>query len=877
MKLHSIELTNFKGVAHRRIEFPHTGVTVLEGHNESGKSSVIEALDLLLEKLHTSKDKDTRAARPEGRDVAVEVQAELTLAGERLVYRKRWWKNPGAELEFRTGPRAGRTSTGREAHEAVSELLDRSDRTLWRALRLLQSAPRSEDFKGSAGLRKALEAGGNAAADDSTALTVLESARAERAKYFTDTGKEKADTSALRRRHEQAAARLRGAERGLEHIAQAVETYDRAAANARVARETLERARADLVGAEEQEAQVRQLQEQRQQATLAVEQAAARVQRSQQDLTARTDLVTQATQAEVKVHELQELVAEHTQAHQDHHSNATDARAALAVARETEQTARDVERQARNAERRAGQTARLAELQSVIKQLDDAQSEAAALAEHEPGGVTAEDVEGIDRAQRAVELAHSQLDAGSAQVTVSALQPDLAVEIDGTSTTVDPERPWQQPATEQIMIELAGQLRVVVEPEGGLSQRQARVRAAQDHLDSLLAAAGVPTLLQAQEALEGDRIHAQQLASWQERKALILSGHQEHTLREEAVTLEAAVAAVSDESSDPLRTPAELQDAVTAAERDLERAQDARTRGEQVLTELDRHAQNSQLALTQSGAQLDGARQNHQALQRRLAEARDKYSDEALESLHTTQTQRLEQAQAHLHIVEATWVSQDAESVLQQANGHRTRVENARQRQEQARSEQARAEGALEGLNRDAVQREFDTSLTELRAVTTQLNAHLRRASAAQLLAQLLESFQAQAHQRYNAPFRQQLEHLGRAVFGPTFEVELSDDLTITRRKLHGTWLEVSALSTGAQEQLDVLIRLAVASLVDPEDAVPVVLDDTLGHSDPHRLISMAGALESVGSRAQVVLLTATPDRFAGLRAAKTVRIQEGA
>ncbi|MBU3752106.1 MAG: ATP-binding protein, partial [Mycobacterium sp.] len=48
MILHRLRLTNFRGVADRRIDFPDQGVVVVCGPNEIGKSSMLEALDLLL-------------------------------------------------------------------------------------------------------------------------------------------------------------------------------------------------------------------------------------------------------------------------------------------------------------------------------------------------------------------------------------------------------------------------------------------------------------------------------------------------------------------------------------------------------------------------------------------------------------------------------------------------------------------------------------------------------------------------------------------------------------------------------------------------------------------------------------------------------------
>ena len=46
MELHRLVLANYRGIAHREIVFPDSGVVIVGGANEIGKSSMIEALDL---------------------------------------------------------------------------------------------------------------------------------------------------------------------------------------------------------------------------------------------------------------------------------------------------------------------------------------------------------------------------------------------------------------------------------------------------------------------------------------------------------------------------------------------------------------------------------------------------------------------------------------------------------------------------------------------------------------------------------------------------------------------------------------------------------------------------------------------------------------
>ena len=73
----------------------------------------------------------------------------------------------------------------------------------------------------------------------------------------------------------------------------------------------------------------------------------------------------------------------------------------------------------------------------------------------------------------------------------------------------------------------------------------------------------------------------------------------------------------------------------------------------------------------------------------------------------------------------------------------------------------------------------------------------------------------------------------------------------------------MAALSGGAQEQLAILIRFAIASLVgDAARAVPVFLDDALGSSDPTRLVAMGAVFNEIGKQRQVFVLTCVPNRY---------------
>jgi uncharacterized protein YhaN len=111
-------------------------------------------------------------------------------------------------------------------------------------------------------------------------------------------------------------------------------------------------------------------------------------------------------------------------------------------------------------------------------------------------------------------------------------------------------------------------------------------------------------------------------------------------------------------------------------------------------------------------------------------------------------------------------------------------------------------------------------------------------------------------------------------VFGRTLEVELDDDLCISRRTLGGVTLDFLDLSTGAKEQLGVISRLACASIVAADGGAPVIFDDALGWSDPRKLDRMGAVISMAGRSCQIIVLTCTPGRYASVGNATVVQLE---
>jgi len=136
MRIHRITLRNYRGTVERTLEF-RDGVTVVEGRNEVGKSTLVEALrHLRLHKASTSR-KEVRDTQPVGRDVGPEAEVELSTGEYHLTYCKRWLKGKKTELNI-TAPHPEKLS-GDDAHERFLQVVaETTDDGLFEALEVAQ-------------------------------------------------------------------------------------------------------------------------------------------------------------------------------------------------------------------------------------------------------------------------------------------------------------------------------------------------------------------------------------------------------------------------------------------------------------------------------------------------------------------------------------------------------------------------------------------------------------------------------------------------------------------------------------------------------------------------------------------------------------------
>jgi DNA repair exonuclease SbcCD ATPase subunit len=138
------------------------------------------------------------------------------------------------------------------------------------------------------------------------------------------------------------------------------------------------------------------------------------------------------------------------------------------------------------------------------------------------------------------------------------------------------------------------------------------------------------------------------------------------------------------------------------------------------------------------------------------------------------------------------------------------------------------------------------------------------RIATLQLLRDTVGDCLAEGRERYYEPVRRHLRPYLNDLF-PGAELELGDGFAVTGMK-RARSESFKRLSGGTQEQIAVLVRLAMGSmLAERGDKVPIILDDALVYCDDDRINVMFDALSRAGKHQQIIVLTCRLRSFAPL------------
>ena len=865
MKLHRVKLTNFRGVECREVVFAENGVTIVEGPNEVGKTAIAEGLKFAIDLPDSSQRVEVKALQPVGRDEGPEVEVSLSSGDYELVYWKRWLRRPGTTLEV-TAPRQ-ESLTGRQAHDRLEAILEETlDDELWRALRIDQGTELILPNFSLPSMGRALDRAAGGEFTDEREESLWTRIGEEYGKYWTATGQKRSTLTSLQKRVNEERERVTGLEKQLEAIESDVTELEGLVTEA-------DRLSGVLAEFQKSESEF-------QERLVAIERLRSEVERLDAIHSASEALRDGAGNEWERRKGLIANLEERRKELAVLEAQAKDAEPGLALATERSEAAAAALKVADDALREAQERRNIAIAdRDYLRQLIEVEQ----LKERHERYIAAEEllkqaeeyletavvdddvVKQVENAYIETERAMSAAGSAAASVELTALR-ELPLELgdERIELAVDEVRLVRVEDEATLTIPEIAQVRVIAGPESkGLAEER---RKAEDNYRRLCEEASVADVSGARKA--GQEKQNAERNKDEARKAI------ERELRDltpdmllgKVESLRVRVAAYPKERTSEPAMPAdldraqeieaEISDLVKESAVALQTCQDDVQGAETALKSVQSEGDSLRAEVNMArGREADAAEQ--------LAADREKQADEVLEGAVAAAQEKETADLEALKAARAELDNADPESVEERLGNYRLATERAMGELQANRDRQNGVRSSLELRGEQGLQTSYDEAVNLLSHLEREYVGEEARAEAARVLRDTFAKHREQAHQRYIGPFKESIEQLGRIVFGSTFEVEIDRNLNIVRRTLCGVTLTVEQLSTGAREQLGVISRLACATIVSPEDGgAPVLIDDALGWSDPHRLEGMGAAIAAAGRQCQVIVLTCTPGRY---------------
>jgi energy-coupling factor transporter ATP-binding protein EcfA2 len=866
MRIDRIRLKDFCGISDTEVQFAPKGVTIVHGPNEVGKSTLMQGINVLFDHRDDSRKEEVRLTKPVNRDVGSEVEADVEIGEYRFTYFKRFHKDRETRLSIHA-PRA-ENLTGREAHDRVQQILSASlDTSLWMALRIVQGENlQMPELHNQPALAQALDRAAGQAKSGEREEGLFDAAHAEYLAYFTDRGREKEDpVGRVRTRATAAAGRTRELQEQLRALEIDIARYadlSKASATLQGSLPGLDKA---LVKAQETWNVVSTLSDD-------VDRRKNAHQSSEQSLTAAKNSVQQRDRLIEAAKDAGKRVDGATT--RDGELSRTNAGAATSLESATQ--ARDSARKAADrAEtderlRRADREFRQDELELVRmeERLDHIKTaEAAASAASDLIAATAITEKlraGIRDAELKLGTARGILNAASPQLHITALLP-LPVVIDGKAATLDAGEERAMAVAESISARFGESVEIRVEPGTSAEALQQEVHKAEQALKKACEKAGVATPEEAESAWTALQSAKRTVA---DRDRIVKNNLRDLTredLEARVRSTGAKVSAYLAKRNSPLPLPANLDDAahlLVAAEKAAAEARESYRRAEDSCTQATELRAKRRQDHAVNAALLEQARNDLKLADDRLRDDRNRSGDGDLATALATAGVAVRQSLDALNSAQTKLNNADpqtAKAILETAKSAYSKAQDLHAQQER---ELLQLRTKLDLLGEQGLAEALDESSRVAYEAEDSLARLLRRAGAAKLLFETLQTERDVTRRTYVAPLREGIERLGRHVFGPSVRVEVDENLRIVNRTMDGITVALEQLSTGAQEQMGLLVRLATALIVAKDGGVPLVLDDALGSTDQGRLEAMGAVLRIASQDTQTIILTCSPERY---------------
>jgi DNA repair exonuclease SbcCD ATPase subunit len=876
MKLHRLRLANYRGINESEVQFGVKGLTIVEGPNEAGKTSLSEAIRLLFDYLDSSRHSEIKAIKPVTRDIGPEIELEAESGPYVFTYFKRFHKKPETTLSITT-PKP-ENHTGREAHERAEEILRETiDIDLWRALCIQQGeAIQQADLSRQTSLSAALDiaAGGHRA--DPREESLFDKVREEYRRYFTERGSEKKELQDAQKAQEVSETEVASLEKQISELEKDIVRAADLGQELERLRKQEQDLRKDVSEYTKSLDEIKELENILETARLKLESAQKSEQAAKRDKEVRQDLIDEVSRASKIIAELGESstssnlsVKKAENEMEKAHSDATEA-----------ETRRKEAESLLNLRRADfdyfNNKLHLEQLKERKDRIDLAREEAAlANVLLISNCVDDEALKIIQKAERSLITAQAILETGAPNVLLRGLG-NLNFQIDSKQTTISKDQELSLSISDRVRVTIPGALQMEVTAGSSSSDLSKKVEEAKQKLDAACNDAGVSNADEAKQSYDVRREAQRSIARQKKIEKENLRDLTYEELERKVIGLGKRVPSYPSARIPEPELPENLKSAkeeLQSAETGLEKANKA---WEKARTELD-----------VARRVRDGLREKHQKMkveldlkadglkrvEDELARSRKISSDDNLESelLKSTRIVHIEEekvksAEADLRDKEPDRVKALAET----ANGSLQTLEKKR---EAAQKENTEVRTRLKVFGEEGLHEKLHAAQSHRDHLRQEYAAIFRRAQAAKLLYLTMKEERDKARRAYVAPIKEKIESLGRLVFNNSFEVEVTEDLLVASRAMDGSNVPFESLSGGTKEQISLISRLACAMTVSKDGGASLILDDALGYTDLERLKLMGAVLAKAGKECQVIILTCVPDRYSNVGEATVVRL----
>jgi len=491
--------------------------------------------------------------------------------------------------------------------------------------------------------------------------------------------------------------------------------------------------------------------------------------------------------------------------------------------------------------------------------------------------VTQDDLETLDRLDRAAREARIKLDAAAASIELVRHQ-EVGVTVDGAAEEGAVGESMDRTITSTTCIEVGDLLTLTIRPGGtDLSELEAALEDADAELVGELERLSVAYVVAARQVAT-ERQQAEQEAKQQGQAVELHAPEGIASLSEAVETARAAVgvarqkltaAAVDVEPTEATDEAdrAALAAAAQAAEQEVQGASEALDELVEALASLNSELAGLNVDLAEDRANRKNALAKIDELLKTLAEEIEQDgADEALDQAIGEAAIGVQAAAAKLQEIDAQLADdalegarrdlEDAERAVATNRGEITTLDNRI-------SELA---GQLRQTNMVGIHEQIAAAEAAKDHAGRALQRVTAESQAARLLYDTLTKHKEQTEQRFRAPLEQRIQALVRLLW-PDAKITLNEQLEIGAierpNKLGRDGFD--ALSAGASEQLGLVARLAMAQILAERGPLVMVLDDSLVVTDDDRLRDMARVINRVADDLQIIFLTCHWSHQSGL------------